>query len=156
MWDFKYFLTSDKKTSIAEKMSLLTNKLCVTRFNQYIYNQKDYIDDAFWKYLLTFLLKKKLKKVQKLWCFLMIDFVSCARILYQFVVTKAYSRSKLFFQNLFAPDQSILFVSSINTSCTTKNQNGEERHEIYFFNPILKIIRKFSQYLVSSALPKNV
>ena len=111
MWDFKYFLTSDKKTSIAEKMSLLTNKLCVTRFNQYVYNRKDNIDDVFWKYLLTFLLKKKLKKVQKLWCFLMIDFVSCARILYQFVVTKAYSKSKLFFQNPFALDQPLLFIS---------------------------------------------
>ena len=127
-------------------MSLLTNRLCVTRFNQYIYNRKAYIDDVFWKHLLTFLPKKKLKKVQKLWCFLMIDFVSCARILYQFVVTKAYFRSKLFFQNPFAPDQPLLFISSINTSCATKNQNGEERHEIYFFNPILKIICKFSQW----------
>ena len=74
----------------------------------------------------------------------MIDPVSCARILYQFVVTKAYFRSKLFFQNPFAPDQPLLFISSVNTSDTTKNEKGET-DEIYFFNPILKIIRKFSQ-----------
>ena len=119
------------KTLIAEKMSLLTNKLFVTRFNQYIYNRKDYIDDVFWKHLLIFLPKKKLKKVQKLCddCF----FTLRARILYQFVMTKAYYSPKLFFQNPFAPDQPLLFILSINKSYTTKNQKGET-HEIYFFN----------------------
>ena len=69
-------------------------------------------------------------------------FLKCARILYQFVVTMAYSRAKLSFQNPFVSDQPLLFISSLNT---TKNQKGEA-HEIYFFNPILKIIRKFSQW----------